>query len=73
VKTMHVSEHALSPTSHAPSPMPQAPGPTDLETELERLAQENADLRGSARIWIRMYEQLLGYYAELSACGSGRS
>jgi hypothetical protein len=53
--------------------MPQAPGPTDLETELERLAQENADLRGSARIWIRMYEQLLGYYAELSACGSGRS
>ena len=33
-----------------------------LQMELDRLAQENADLRGSARIWIRMYEQLLGFY-----------
>jgi hypothetical protein len=30
--------------------------------ELDRLAQENADLRGSAQVWIRMYEQLLGFY-----------
>jgi hypothetical protein len=61
---MHVSEFALS------APVPR---PTDLERELERLARENADLRGSARIWIRMYEQLLVYYAELSASGSRRS
>jgi hypothetical protein len=46
-----------------------------LQMELDRLAQENADLRGSARIWIRMYEQLLGFYLsggvhERSSCAS---
>jgi hypothetical protein len=70
---MHVSEHqAPSPMSQTLGPKPHALSPTALEMELERLARENADLRGSARIWIRMYEQLLVYYAGLSTCGSGR-
>lgn len=30
-----------------------------LRTEVQRLAEDNEDLRGSARVWIRMYEQLL--------------
>ena len=36
---------------------------TWLRMELQRLAEENEDLRGSAMVWIRMYEQLLGLYS----------
>jgi hypothetical protein len=34
-----------------------------LRTEVQRLAEDNEDLRGSAQVWIRMYEQLLGLYS----------
>lgn len=37
-----------------------------LRTEVQRLAEDNEDLRGSARVWIRMYEQLLGLYSSRS-------
>ena len=39
---------------------------TWLRMELQRLAEENEDLRGSAMVWIRMYEQLLGLYSSRS-------
>jgi len=37
-----------------------------LRMELQRLAEENEDLRGSAMAWARMYEQLLGLYSSRS-------
>lgn len=61
------SIHPPSPTFAPGAPARQAdPSLNELQLELERLAQENADLRGSARIWIRMYEQLLAYYGTRS-------
>jgi hypothetical protein len=37
-----------------------------LRTEVQRLAEDNEDLRGSAQAWIRMYEQLLRHYSSRS-------
>jgi hypothetical protein len=42
-----------------------------LRTEVQRLAEDNEDLRGSAQAWIRMYEQLLRHYSSRSLGETG--
>jgi hypothetical protein len=76
VKTMdasHGPELSLNPPSPAfgrgATARKADPSLDELQLELERLAEENADLRGSARIWIRMYEQLLAFYWTQSLTG----
>jgi hypothetical protein len=76
VKTPEAPAFALCATARQAEP--QDLTPSELQMELDRLAQENADLRGSTQIWIRMYEQLLGFYLkgrvpDLPSCTAGRS